>query len=221
MTQTLLRFALATSLVAMGCGDDDDAPVDTGADTSATDSGADAIEMDGGADTGTDTGGTDGGTDTGTDTGGADTDGTDTGTDAGVDCFNLSGATADLPFALIDTFDDSTPTWSRPEGETCPADALAADPVPFVAYTYCNDTGETKEFRFEALSEDDDVGMYIAAYAGGVVPEDTRMCAAANEPLLGIAEVLLILEPDDVVTIVSTLVTAEDTEVTSVAAPSE
>ncbi|MEM9860334.1 MAG: hypothetical protein AAF938_01860 [Myxococcota bacterium] len=122
-------------------------------------------------------------------------------------CFDISLTLGDLPFVIEDTFDASTPTWMRPQ-DMCPAEATSAEALPFVAYTYCNKGDTTADFEFEGLDADEDkdeLPMILVAYSGAVVPEDVRMCGAFAEPIFGAAELVLTMDPGEVVTIVTTL----------------
>ncbi|MFK8003377.1 MAG: hypothetical protein AB8H86_27650 [Polyangiales bacterium] len=228
MLVPLLVFSLA-------CGDDDsstDAGSDGGTSDASTpdanpgdtgspgprDAGeADAGPNDGGA---VDAGGADaGGTDAGgTDAGGADAGGADAGPalpvcGPGVEgscCFDISETLGDLPFVLPDTFNEATPTWNRPTDD-CPSDALSEDAVPFVTYTYCNYGEAAADFQFEVLAvEEDGPVPVLVAYSGSEINADPLMCGAFNEPLLGLAELVITLAPNEVVTIVSTTRDAMD-----------
>lgn len=204
-----MRFSssilLSFLVLSLACGDDDTT------DAGPADSGAgDAGTLDSGGDAGTE------------DAGSTDAGGTDAGNDAGPEvpvcgegvegpcCFDVSETIGDLPFVIPDTFDETTPTWNRPTNE-CPSEALSEDPVPFVAYTYCNKSDSAADFAFEVASvEEDGPVPVIVAYSGTEIDSDPAMCGAYNEPLLGLAELLLTLEPGQVVTIVSTTRDAED-----------
>ena len=193
------------------CGDDD----------TTTDAGPDAQTTDGGTDdAGADDAGAD---DAGADDAGAD----DTGTpDSGpVDCgdfFDLSEATADIPFVLPDTFDGTTPTWMHPV-DMCPADTLSETAVPFVAYTYCNGLDVTQDFTFSMLTIDDpsDIEPLLVAYAGDTVAADPLACGAIEEAFgsFTAVEMVLTLEPGEVVTIVSTSRSVGEGDIQSVAEP--
>lgn len=210
MLVPLLVFSFA-------CGDDD----------AATDSGTDAATPDsspgdtgGEADAGNDSGAEDAGA---SDAGAADAGTADAGPEIpvcgeGVEgpcCFDISETIGDLPFAIPDTFDESTPTWNRPTDD-CPSDALSDDEVPFVAYTYCNKGDVATDFQFEVGGDEEGPTMMaianalIVAYSGAEINAAPAMCGAYNEPLLGQAEFVLTLAPGEVVTIVSTTRDAGD-----------
>jgi hypothetical protein len=164
-------------LLGAACGDDGsggDASTDTGMDTgSRTDTGADTS-----ADTGIGTDGSSG--------------------DGGIpveECFAIS--LDGEPLAIPDTFDDSTPTWRRPfdADPVCPAtDILPGDPiqpVPYVAYAFCNEDTESHTLSIEMLA-DDDGGMetplddpFLVVYSGQGVPADVRQCSAINDDTPG------------------------------------
>ena len=222
---SLLMTTLLFSVLA--CGDDD----------GGTDAGP--INMDAGppADAGND-GGNDAGppSDAGNDAGepdaGSDAGAMDSGAGPeiptcgpgveGTCCFDVSETLGDLPFVIPDTFDEATPTWNRPELE-CPAEMLSEDAVPYVAYTYCNKGDAAADFRFEVLAVDEDgLVPVIVAYSGTEINADPAMCGAYNEPLFGLAELILTLDPGQVVTIVSTTRDAPGTgEIQSIAGEPE
>jgi hypothetical protein len=198
-----LPFSILLSLLvlSLACGDDDGTPTDAGGtDVNVGDSGG-LPPLDAGNDAGNDAGGMDAGPEEEVPVCGEGV--------VGTCCFDVSQTIGDLPFVIPDTFDETTPTWNRPTDE-CPSEMLSEDAVPFVAYIYCNKSDATTDFQFEVVGVDADedpmpiAGPVIVAYSGTEIPADPSMCGAFNEPLLGLAELVITLAPGEVVTIVST-----------------
>ncbi len=154
-------------------------------------------------------------------TGDASSEDADTPDTSTSECFALSGATVDIPFASPVTFTEASPTWMAPGEPSCPATTVLTDATPFEAICYRHDGDAPAEFRFEVAPENEE-SVSITAYAGESVPADVTACAAADAPILGLAEVTLVMEPGQAVTIVGSLQdTGETGSIQIIAGPSD
>lgn len=145
MTCSLRFTPLLLCVFVVACGDDTVPAADAGADTGALDAGSDAA--------------TDAAMDAGSD---ATTD--DAATDSGVTCYPLSGPSPSLPDAIPSEFTATSPTWSRPTGETCRATRTGPAQVleRRVGYAIVADGAEgTRERRATPLREQE-----VASYLG-------------------------------------------------------
>lgn len=151
---------------------------------------------------------------------------TDTGTivDGGgivVDeCFPI--ALDGTPLAIPDTFGDATPTWRRPfdDEPVCPATGILpgdpVQPVPYVAYAFCNEDTAPHTLSIEMLADDDGGAAtplddpFLVVYAGQGVPADQRQCLAINDDIpdtldVSDAEITdLTIAPGEAITVVGT-----------------
>ena len=138
------------------------------------------------------------------------------------EAFDLVEATADVPFAIPDTFDDTSDTWMAPI-DMCPADALSDESVPYVVYTYCNGRDVTTDYLFGMQADDEEGPLepLLVAYSGTGIPSDPAACGAREEAFGGFTnvELAITLEPYEVVTIVSTLQSAAEGGFLSTAEP--
>ena len=165
-----LRFTpLLLCVFLVACGDDSAPPADAGADTGALDAGSDA-----GSDAATDAA-MDAGSDATTD---------DAATDSGVTCYPLSGPSPSLPDAIPSEFTATSPTWSRPTGETCPATGTGAVATPFDSVCYVNDTGADVDVLFEMIVGTSPIVPAVVIYDGDAVPSDVMQCASVSSDLV-------------------------------------
>ncbi len=128
--------------------------------------------------------------DAGTTVDGSSTSNPDAGTSP---CFDFS-LDPDAPLAIDGTFIATSEVWRRPNDEpaVCPATALlptSSAQVPFVAFSFCNNTTAEHTFEFEMLSDDGPSGEpplddpYLFLYTGEGIPTDSLQCLAVNDDI--------------------------------------
>ena len=144
------------------------------------------------------------------------------------ECFPFSDD-PDIPLAIDGTFDADSELWRRPHDEepVCPATGLLPvdkQPVPGVAFAFCNTDTVDHLYTFEMLAFDGPNGEpplddpYLILYTGEAIPDDATMCTAVNDDIpeaidVSDSEIVDVLVPaGGAITMVGTTFTFDPTD---------